>query len=98
MHHVVGPELRGPVLDIGCGEGRLVPVLGDGVSWVGVDSSPSQAAANPHRPIVLANMTALPFRDGSFNETVHLWCLYHLDEPAGAIAEAHRVLSAGGRY
>ena len=95
---MIAPELRGPALDIGCGEGRLPAQLDDAVGWVGVDSSPAQLAANPYRPVVLADMRALPFRDGAFAEVTHLWCLYHLDDPAPAIAEAARVLGQGGRY
>lgn len=98
VHHMIGPELRGPVLDVGCGEGRLASVLRDGVGWVGVDASPAQLATNPYRPAVLADMRALPFRDGVFAEVAHLWCLYHLDEPSVAISEAKRVLRTGGRY
>lgn len=98
VHHLVAPELRGPVLDIGCGEGRLASLVHDRVAWVGVDSSPTQIDANPHRPIVQADMGALPFRSGSFAEVVHLWCLYHLDDPVNAIREARRVLREGGRY
>jgi SAM-dependent methyltransferase len=98
VHEIVAPELRGPVLDVGCGEGRLAALLDGAVRWVGVDSSPTQLAANPYRPVVLADMRALPFRDGAFAEVAHLWCLYHLDDPVPAILEAARVLRAGGRY
>jgi SAM-dependent methyltransferase len=98
VHEMIAPELRGPVLDVGCGEGRLASLLGGAVRWVGVDSSPAQIAANPYRPVVRADMRALPFRDGAFAEVAHLWCLYHLDDPAVAIAEAARVLQPGGRY
>jgi ubiquinone/menaquinone biosynthesis C-methylase UbiE len=98
VHELVAPELRGPVLDIGCGEGRLAALLSESVQWIGVDSSPAQVAANPHRPIVLADMRALPFRDDAFAETTHLWCLYHVDDPVTAIREANRVLKPGGRY
>src|SRR5918998_4436194 len=97
VHDLVGPELQGPVLDVGCGEGRLAGALNDGVRWIGVDSSPAQLAVNPHRPVVLADMRALPFRSGIFAEVTHLWCLYHLEEPVSAIAEAKRVLRPGGR-
>ena len=98
VHEMIAAELRGPILDIGCGEGRLASLLAGGVPWVGVDSSPVQVAANPYRPLVRADMRALPFRDGAFAEAAHLWCLYHLAKPMAAIAEAARVLAPGGRY
>jgi ubiquinone/menaquinone biosynthesis C-methylase UbiE len=98
VHELVAPELRGPVLDIGCGEGRLAALLPENARWVGVDNSPTQIAGNPHRPIVLADMRALPFHGDAFAEVTHLWCLYHVDDPAIAISEAQRVLKPGGRY
>jgi SAM-dependent methyltransferase len=98
VHEMIAPELAGPVLDIGCGEGRLASLLGHDVAWIGLDSSPAQLAANPYRPAVLADMRALPFRDGAFAEVAHLWCLYHVADPMVAVGEAERVLRAGGRY
>jgi SAM-dependent methyltransferase len=98
VHEMVAPDLRGPVLDAGCGEGRLASLLDDNVVWVGVDSSRTQLRASPRRAAVLADMRALPFRGGTFAEVTHLWCLYHLDEPSVAIGEARRVLRPGGRY
>jgi SAM-dependent methyltransferase len=99
IHEIVAPELRGPTLDVGCGEGRLASLLVDqGVEWVGVDSSHSQLRENAYRPVVLADMRSLPFRDAVFGEVTHLWCLYHVDDPRIAIAEAMRVLEPGGHY
>jgi SAM-dependent methyltransferase len=98
VHEMIAPELRGPILDIGCGEGRLASLLREEVAWIGVDSSPAQLVANPYRPAVLADMRALPFRDGAFAEVTHLWCLYHVNDPVLAVGEAARVLRAGGRY
>ena len=98
VHDVVGPELRGPVLDIGCGEGRLFPRLRADVAWVGIDASRRQTARCTFRPLVVGDMRLLPFADGAFAEVVHLWCLYHLDDPAVALVEAQRVLQKGGRY
>jgi SAM-dependent methyltransferase len=95
---MVAPELSGPILDVGCGEGRLAALLDAGVFWIGVDSSASQLAANPYQPVVQADMRALPFREASFKEVTHLWCLYHVKDPVAAIAEAKRVLRPAGRY
>jgi SAM-dependent methyltransferase len=95
---MVAPQLIGPMLDVGCGEGRLAALLEAGVFWIGVDRSASQLAANPYRPVVQADMRALPFRDGSFAEVTQLWCLYHVEDPVAAIAEAKRVLRPTGRY
>jgi SAM-dependent methyltransferase len=48
------------------------------------------------RPVVQAHAAALPFPSGVFDAAVAVNVLDHLDEPAAAIAEAHRVLVAGG--
>jgi len=95
---MVAPELCGPVLDAGCGEGRLASVLAGRITWVGLDCSFTQLAANPFRPLVSGDMTSLPFRDVSFAEVTHLWCLYHLERPVAALTEAKRVLRPGGHY
>jgi SAM-dependent methyltransferase len=83
-----------PVLDVGCGEGELARHLPAG-TWTGLDSSSEMLARAPS-PSVLGDATDLRFPDESFGGVALLYVLYHLSEPALAIAEAHRVLRAGG--
>jgi SAM-dependent methyltransferase len=98
VHEEIAVDLAGPVLDVGCGDGRLAAALAGRVTWVGADASAAQLAANPFRPLVQADMGALPFADGCFGAVTHLWCLYHVKDPIVAIAEAKRVLRSRGTY
>lgn len=104
--HALAPDVHGrvaarlldealtPVLDVGCGEGELAGHLPAG-AWVGVDNSAEMLARAP-APRIRAEATALPFGDRSFPSVALLYVLYHLAEPAAALAEAHRVLRPGG--
>jgi SAM-dependent methyltransferase len=83
-----------PVLDVGCGEGELARHLPAG-AWVGVDASAEMLARAPE-PHHLAHATALPFPDERFGSVALLYVLYHLPDPAAALAEARRVLRHGG--
>jgi len=91
-------EGRGRVLDVGCGDGALGRLLlGTRVRWVGLDLSATLLADAP-RPVVRASATRLPFPDASFDAVSALYMLYHLPEPALAVAEAKRVLRPGGWF
>ena len=85
------------ILDVGCGEGALRAALPVQLRsrTVGLDASWTMLGAHP-RPVVQAHAAALPFPAGVFDAAVAVNVLDHLDEPAVAIAEAHRVLVAGG--
>ena len=86
------------VLDVGCGQGRLLSLLRDaGIATVGLDASPTMlSAASGAR--VFGDARMLPFPDTTFGATAALYMLYHLDDPVRAVAECHRVLRPGGLF
>lgn len=87
-----------PVLDLGCGEGRLIrPLRARGVRVVGLDDSLTMLASVPE-PRVLADAGQLPFRDACFGSVAALYVLYHLTHPREAVAEGHRVLARDGLF
>ena len=85
------------ILDVGCGEGALRAALPAGLAarTVGLDASATMLGAHPP-PVVQADAAALPFVAGAFDAAVAVNVLDHLPEPTVAVAEAHRVLAAGG--
>jgi SAM-dependent methyltransferase len=93
---IVGEHLA-PVLDIGGGPGYLESLLPPEWSSIVVDLSPTQLADAPH-PKVGADASCLPARDQCAGAVTALWMLYHLDDPASAVAEAARVLRPGGLF
>jgi SAM-dependent methyltransferase len=97
--------LPGPghaTLDLGCGEGRFARALAAaGHHVVGVDVSPELVelarAADPDGEYHLGDAEALPFEDGAFDLVVAFNVLSCVGDVGRAIAEAARVLAAGGR-
>jgi SAM-dependent methyltransferase len=92
------------VLDIGCGGGRLAPVLTEAAEVVGIDIAEAPIARARARHAALpgfafARMDAarLGFADAGFDAAVMLDVLDGLADPAAALAEAARVLAPGGR-
>jgi SAM-dependent methyltransferase len=101
VHEVVAERLvaegLAPVLDLGCGRGRLRTQLPASAGWIGMDPSPAQLREAP-RPAVCAAGEHLPVRSGSMAAVTALWVLYHLARPVEAVAEASRVLRPGGLF
>jgi ubiquinone/menaquinone biosynthesis C-methylase UbiE len=95
------PPPAGQTLDAGCGEGRLARRLRDrGHQVVGVDASPTlvrlAAEADPGGDYRVADVTALPFADGTFGTVVSFMVLQDVENHEQAIREAARVLRVGG--
>jgi SAM-dependent methyltransferase len=96
------PDVRGPILDLGCGEGRLTRELrGRGSTVAGIDASPAMIElareADPEGDYRVADAAALPFQVGTFELVIAFMSLQDIDDPERAIAEAARVLRPDGR-
>lgn len=93
---------RGRVLDIGTGTGtnlRLLRDLGYG-EVAGLDSSPEAARFCREKglgPVLLGDVTALPFPDGAFALVLATDVIEHVADDRRALAEIRRVLAPGGR-
>lgn len=96
----------GHALDIGTGTGRLLELLSGRVTTgLGIDASRTMLAlarvrlARPdfaHLSVRLADMYALPLRDGAYDLVLLQMVLHYAEDPAAALAEAARVLTPGG--
>ena len=97
----------GRLLDIGTGTGRVLELLAPRVRQaLGVDASKAMLALARarlsrtelvHCSVRLGDMYRLALADASFDTVVLQMVLHYAEDPAGAIAEAARVLRCGGR-
>jgi ubiquinone/menaquinone biosynthesis C-methylase UbiE len=94
------------VLDAGCGSGRLVPVICDGIGpdghLVALDFAPGMLALARRKPhpgnvvFMLGDAQDLPLPDREFDKVIALALLPHLDDKERALREFRRVLKPGG--
>ncbi len=85
--------------DVGCGSGRYLDALrGAGARVVGIDLSAGMLGGVPSPPALMAaDSQALPLTDGSLDAVMMMHMLYHVPDPAMAVAEAARVLRPDGK-
>lgn len=90
-------------LELGCGPGRYVALLGRlGGSVVGVDpvSFPTWARISQLKNVEFHSAVqaeALPFSDGEFDACICIGALLYFDSPDLGLSELHRVLKPGSR-
>ena len=91
------------LLDVCTGPGFIAGAAAErGATVVGLDFSASMIATARRRHPAIdfreGDAEALPFDTASFDAVVMNFGMLHLARPDAALAEAHRVLRAGGRY
>jgi SAM-dependent methyltransferase len=86
------------ILDLGCGDGHLLRLLGPHA--IGCDLSPHELrrARDAVRIGVRARAQALPFATGAFDAVVSHFAFALFDEIERVVGELHRVLAAGGTF
>ena len=104
---VVGRYPMAAVLDAGCGTGRRwrrLETRVPGVAVTGVDASPAMVArarAGTLERVAVADLTAIPYQDRTFDVVTCLFFVICYLTPARdrrrAMAELYRVLRPGGR-
>lgn len=105
------PEKRAAmrVLEVGCGSGaNLWMIAREGFDAHGIDLAPEGvklcaqmlARWKTHATLKVADMTAIPYPDGSFDAIVDVLAAYCLDEQGFALflGEVARLLRPGGRF
>ena len=102
-------DLRGmrSILDVGSGAGQIARHLlkyadsGARVTCIDLSHQMLRRARNrlksPNPNFVTADLTRLPFADGSFDCITCSYVLEHLPDPQPGLAEIARVLAKGGR-
>ncbi|MGI8823256.1 MAG: class I SAM-dependent DNA methyltransferase [Acidimicrobiia bacterium] len=91
--------VAGPLLDLGCGEGRVLRALaGAGRGLIGVDLNRELAAlASPTAPVVVAGLPGLDWLgDGTLGGAYAVLVVEHIADLAALLASVHRVVRPGG--
>jgi SAM-dependent methyltransferase len=85
------------VLDAGAGETQYAPFFAHH-RYCGVDLGVGDAAWNYRRLDVLADLSALPFREDCFDACLNIVTLEHVREPGRVLREISRTLRPGGLF
>jgi SAM-dependent methyltransferase len=100
MLHMLRPAADLPLLDLGCGAGKLaLYARARGARAVGLDIAPFfLPRAEREVALVLGDLRRLPFRKGAFPGAYSLDVLEHLEEPdlLEVLVESRRILAEDG--
>jgi len=92
--------LKGPVLDVGCGDGTFARFLFDPPMEAGIDLNADEVTRaqknGMYRHALCVSATQLPFPDKSFANVFSNCVLEHIDGLDAALAEISRVMKPGG--
>ena len=95
---------RGAVLEVGVGTGQIalplheagIPVIGLDLARPMMDKLVEKAGGRSPVPLVQADATTMPFRNGAFGGAYLRWVLHLIPAWRSALAEIARVMRTGG--
>lgn len=99
--HSADRKLPPRILIAGCGAGHEAVAIQQELNGV-VDAVDIEDFVSPelktHSPVRfgVASVCQLPFQDSAFDAIFYHHVIEHVDDPAGSLAELHRVLAPGG--
>jgi SAM-dependent methyltransferase len=96
-HREIAARLTGTILDIGCANQYIRPLLTADHHYVGLDYYDTALYWYQTRPHVFADAQYLPFAAESFDNILLLDVLEHLPQPELCIAEIARILKHQGQ-
>lgn len=85
-----------PCLDVGCGDGLITYMLGDGAEGIDTDPLAVKLARAHSVEAMVGSAENLPFPDGYFAAVFMGDVIEHLKDPIPAIKEAFRVIGPAG--
>lgn len=97
--HLRPPHPGAPLLDLGCGNGRFLP-LAQRMGWdaCGMESDPAAVAAAQKRglPVRQGGLPQTDWPEASFAAVTLNHVIEHVHDPIAAFREIHRILRPGG--
>lgn len=91
LRRLLRRELRGKIIDVGCGNAVLKKYLSPDTTYTGIDA---QAGLGVD---VVADVHRLPFPDNSFDGALCTSVLEHVEDERKVVGEIFRVVRPGGK-
>jgi SAM-dependent methyltransferase len=95
-------DLRGPILDVGCGDGHFGQMIFNEPIVTGIDLAPAALEkanqAGVYKTAVQATGDQLPFPDAYFASAFSNSVLEHIEAVGPVLRETNRVLKRDGRF
>ena len=88
--------LAGPVLDVGCADGKPRNYLPNHAEYVGLDYFATATEWHGTRPDVFGDAQQLPFMTAAIDHVLLLDVLEHVPEPDRCLAEVYQILKPRG--